>query len=46
MEGDQSTSEETRKYLAETKAAEVRVVKNWRCLVEPEERYRAKPLDA
>ena len=46
VEGDQSTSEETRQYLAETKAAEVRVVKNWRCLVEPEERYQAKPLDA
>ncbi len=46
VEGDQSTSEETRKYLAETKAAEVRVVRNWRCLVEPEERYKAVRLDA
>jgi pyridoxine kinase len=44
VEGDQSTSEETRRYLAQTKAAEVRVVKNWRDLVEPEKRYKAVPL--
>ena len=46
VEGDQSGSEETRRYLAETKAAEVRVVRNWRDLVSPEERYKAVPLDA
>jgi pyridoxine kinase len=46
VEGDQSTSQETRKYLAETKAAELRVVRNWRDLVNPEPRYKAVPLDA
>ena len=44
VEGDQSTSVATRRYLAETKAAEVRVVRFWRDLVEPEERYKAKAL--
>ena len=46
VEGDQSSNEETRRYLAEQKAAEVRVVRNWRDLVEPEDRYKAKALDA
>ncbi len=44
-EGDQSSSEEMRKYLAMTKASEVRVVRNWRDLVEPEERYRAEAVE-
>jgi pyridoxine kinase len=44
VEGDQSTNEETRRYLAQTKAAEVRIVKNWRDLVEPEKRYQAVSL--
>jgi pyridoxine kinase len=44
-EGEENMTPETRRYLAETKAAEVRVVKNWRDLVEPEQRYKAEPLD-
>lgn len=34
-----------RRHLAETKAAEVRVVRNVRALCEPEERYRAVGLE-
>lgn len=45
VDGDQSTSEETRRYLAQTKAAEVRIVKNWKHLMEPERKFTAMPLE-
>lgn len=38
-------SEAKRRYLALTKAAEVRVVRNATDLVKPEERYKAMPLE-
>lgn len=44
LEGDQSSTEETRRYLALTKAAEVRVVRNQRDLLEPERRYKAEAV--
>lgn len=44
LDGDESSSEETRRYLAQTKAAEVRVVRNQKDLLEPEERYRAEAV--
>jgi pyridoxine kinase len=44
-EGDQSTSEETREYLARTKASEVRIVRNWRDLVDPEVTLSAEAVD-
>ncbi|RMZ86918.1 hypothetical protein DV736_g5856, partial [Chaetothyriales sp. CBS 134916] len=44
---DQSVEadEETRKYLATTKASEIRLVRNWRDLVEPKERFKAQAVD-
>ncbi|EXJ81613.1 pyridoxine kinase [Capronia coronata CBS 617.96] len=42
---DGNDSESKRRYLAETKAAEVRVVRNAKDLVHPEERYKAEPLE-
>lgn len=44
LEGDQSTTEETRRYLAQTKAAEVRVLRNQKDLLEPGQRYRAEAV--
>ena len=45
MEGEEETaSEHMRRFLAETKAAEVRVVRNARDLVMPKERYKAQAL--
>ena len=43
-EGDQSSTEEDRRYLAATKAAEVRVVQNVRALLDPEIKYRAEAV--
>jgi len=46
VEGEgETTGEGKRKFLAEMKAAEVRVVRNWRDLVEPEEKYKASALE-
>ncbi|EHY61004.1 Pyridoxal kinase [Exophiala dermatitidis] len=42
---DGSDSEEKRRYLAETKAAEVRVVRNAKDLIHPEPRYKAQPVE-
>jgi pyridoxine kinase len=44
LEGDQSSTEETRRYLAQTKAAEVRVVRNQADLREPQQRYKAEAV--
>ena len=45
VEGEKDQDNEAKRmYLAETKAAEVKVVRNWRDLVEPEERYKAQEL--
>ena len=44
VEGDQSGDEETRRYLAETKASEVRVVRCWSDLVNPDDRYTAEAV--
>lgn len=41
VEGDESSTEEDRRYLALTKAAEVRVVQNVKDLLEPDSRYAA-----
>lgn len=40
-----SDSEGKRRYLAETKAAEVRVVRNAKDLIHPEQRYKAQSLE-
>lgn len=40
-----SNDESKRKYLYETKAAEVKIVRNARDLLEPEQRYRAERLE-
>jgi pyridoxine kinase len=46
VDGEGGTDDEAkRKYLAETKAAEVRVVRNARDLMMPEDRYQAQALD-
>jgi len=41
-EGEGTESESKRRYLAETKATEVRVVRNQKDLAEPEDRYKAR----
>lgn len=46
VEGDHSGGEEARRYLAETKASEVQVVRNWRMLVDPEVRYKAEAVES
>lgn len=43
--GQGEADEETRRYLAETKAAEVRVVRNQKDLIEPQTRYKAELVD-
>lgn len=40
-----SDDEGRRKYLAQTKAAEVRIVRNARDLLEPEDRYKAQAME-
>lgn len=46
VEGEGETvGEEKRRFLAETKAAEVRVVRNVRDLIAPEARYKAQVLE-
>ncbi|RMZ79620.1 hypothetical protein DV737_g3288, partial [Chaetothyriales sp. CBS 132003] len=42
---DVGVNEETRKYLALTKASEIRLVRNWRDLVDPRERFKAQAVD-
>ena len=44
VDGDQSGDEETRRHLAHTKASEVRVVRCWRDLVSPNDRYKAEAV--
>ncbi|KAJ9613996.1 putative pyridoxal kinase [Cladophialophora chaetospira] len=46
VEGEGETvGEDKRRFLAETKAAEVRVVRNTKDLIEPEARYKAEALE-
>lgn len=46
VEGEEnSDSEAKRRYLAETKAAEVRVVRHAKDLLHPQDRYKAEALD-
>ncbi|ETN43505.1 pyridoxal kinase [Cyphellophora europaea CBS 101466] len=44
LDGDQISTEEDRRYLAQTQAAEVRVVRNQKDLLEPDERYKAEAV--